>query len=507
MKLLNFQSQNLVVDYISFNIQGSNNPKPIAKYLFEKFNFNSTIAKGFDGREKSLFYDNRNQHQVSFRQYVYDPESKSYWVGTKINFSRKHAVYFYSFIKKHQFDWNLFELKNTSLGRIDLHYFRKSKITDQNDQVEHFMEKCCQRIRAKSKRRKAKWGRESNGLILKIGSRSSSNYYRVYQKSNGLEFELELKNELVKSFQKLLVDNCIKEFEHDLSKYFYRQSFKSLNLNTCYMDWLLDWYRKASEKQNITGLLTTYLKNENLNSSKNKELTFNLLRFLSFIKSQKSSKRSLDDQVYYITNFLVSDFTRYIGVDDKSHYQRKKVLQILQDLQIFKLQTFKTTLENFDDGEFCSSVMIPYFKVKKKGKVWTVTVAVGKQLLSYEYPYHFTNYFTSWKDKYQCQVKFQILQTISTYHLEKQLPVEDFLKPFNVSNKKQTEIKELILEALNKLINSQLIQPQFKIIKKDGSVSVIQNTKLTLRLITQSRVIYLEEIVHYKDLFNKFEAG
>ena len=86
------------------------------------------------------------------------------------------------------------KLKNASLGRIDLHYFRKSKITDQSDQLENFMEKCCQRIRAKSKRKKAKWERESNGLVLRIGNRSSSNYYRVYQKQNGLQFELELKN-------------------------------------------------------------------------------------------------------------------------------------------------------------------------------------------------------------------------------------------------------------------------------------------------------------------------
>jgi len=56
-------------------------------------------------------------------------------------------------------------------------------------------------------------------------------------------------------------------------------------------------------------------------------------------------------------------------MDYKSHYQRKKVLQILQDLQIFKLQTLQTTLESFDDREFQNSVLIPYFKVKKKGKV------------------------------------------------------------------------------------------------------------------------------------------
>jgi hypothetical protein len=135
-----------------------------------------------------------------------------------------------------------------------------------------------------------KWGLESNGLVLRIGNRSSSNYYRLYQKQNGLQFELELKNQLVKSFQKLLTDNSIQEFEHNLSKHFYRQSFESLNLNSYYMDWLLDWYRKASHNQNTIGLLTTYLKNDN------KELTFNFLRFLSFLQSQtkKSYTRSFN---------------------------------------------------------------------------------------------------------------------------------------------------------------------------------------------------------------------
>ena len=186
------------------------------------------------------------------------------------------------------------KFKNVSLGRIDLHYFRKSKINDQSEQLENFMDKCYQRIRAKSKRIKAKWELESNGLVLRIGNRSSSNYYRVYQKQNGLQFELELKNQLVKSFQKFLMDNSFQQFEHNLSKHFYQQSFESLNLNSYYMDWLLHWYRQSSPKQNTIGLLSTYLKNDN------KELTFNFLRFLSFLQSQtkKSYTRSFDDQVY-----------------------------------------------------------------------------------------------------------------------------------------------------------------------------------------------------------------
>lgn len=108
-----------------------------------------------------------------------------------------------------------------SLGRIDLHYFRKFKINDQSDQLENFVDKCSQRRRAKSKRRTAKWELELNGLVLRIGNRSSSNYYRVYQKQNELQFELELKSQLVKSFQKFLMDNSFQQFEHNLSKHFY----------------------------------------------------------------------------------------------------------------------------------------------------------------------------------------------------------------------------------------------------------------------------------------------
>jgi DNA relaxase NicK len=189
--------------------------------LFEKFNFNSTFAKGQNETPKSWFYLPVNQHQVSFRQLEYDPSSKSFWEGTTIHFSGINAAQFYKIIQAQKFDWNILKSKNASLGRIDLHYFRKSKITDQSDQLELFMEKCCQRIRDKSKRRKVKWGLESNGLVLRIGNRSSSNYYRVYQKQNGLQFELELKNQLVKSFQKILFDNSIEEFEDSLSKHFY----------------------------------------------------------------------------------------------------------------------------------------------------------------------------------------------------------------------------------------------------------------------------------------------
>ena len=107
--------------------------------------------------------------------------------------------------------------------------------------------------------------------------------------------------------------------------------------------------------------------------------------------------------------FPVSDFTRYISADHKSHYQRKKVLQIFKDLEAF--QTF--TLEDFDDAEFCSSVIIPYLKVKKKGRLWTVNGAIAKELYEYKYPFQINEYFLTWKTIYQFQVKSQIIIVIT----------------------------------------------------------------------------------------------
>ena len=57
-----FESENLVVDWIGFNIQGlldRKQVKQIAKYLFQNFGFNSTLAVGLDGKEEILFNDSR----------------------------------------------------------------------------------------------------------------------------------------------------------------------------------------------------------------------------------------------------------------------------------------------------------------------------------------------------------------------------------------------------------------------------------------------------------------
>lgn len=88
---------------------------------------------------------------------------------------------------------------------------------------------------------------------------------------------------------------------------------------------------------------------------------------------------------------------------------------------------------------------------------------------------------------------------IAKNSLKKEFYIQEFLKGFNLFNKKQTQIKQMIIEAISKQIKSQLIQPQFKIIQKDGSIRKIN--KLQTQNITQIKVIFFYENIQYKSLF------
>ena len=146
-----------------------------------------------------------NHFQVCFEQYEYNPEFKNFWLESKINFSGTNADYFYNLVKKGQVDWTIF--KEVSLSRFDIHYFRQSTSVDSNHQVKDFIESACNRIREKLNRKKVSFDTTREPYILKVGSRFSSNFYRVYQKTKninhsvsterteGLKFKLKMKKD------------------------------------------------------------------------------------------------------------------------------------------------------------------------------------------------------------------------------------------------------------------------------------------------------------------------
>ena len=90
MKFLNSQSQNVVVNWISFNIKGLPDPLIIARRLSKHF----TSHVLMDDVPSIGFHGFKKKYKVSIPQYT-----KGYWVGTKIIFSGKDAVYFYKLIK------------------------------------------------------------------------------------------------------------------------------------------------------------------------------------------------------------------------------------------------------------------------------------------------------------------------------------------------------------------------------------------------------------------------
>ena len=63
------------------------------------------------------------------------------------------------------------------------------------------MNRCCQKTFARSKKNIAEYTRNHQGLILRIGARKSPNHYRVYQATNGLRFELEMKKTIIQKYQ------------------------------------------------------------------------------------------------------------------------------------------------------------------------------------------------------------------------------------------------------------------------------------------------------------------
>ena len=330
--------------------------------------------------------------------------------------------------------------------------------------------------------------------------RDSSNYYRIYQTKHGVKFELELKNpfrseatSLVQSFQSFLFNNQIEIFEQKLALHFYKLSINQIKLNSCYTDWLVSWIRGISQKPDQNILETTYLENKIDISFAEKELIYNLFRVLYFLQSYKDKMEKLiiNKDSYCTISFPLADLVTYLHMDKKNKRHTKKVSQILK-----KLVKLDPIIENFSDIHFRALVLFPNIKVVQKGRISIVHMTLVEELFSYKYPSYLTDYFNQWKNKYEFHVQFEILRTMSTYSLQKKFHVQEFLIEFNISNHKQT-----VIQSLEELSKKDIIKPFFKIIQKDGGL--IQTTKLTSKLITKSHVIYLEEILHYKDSINQ----
>jgi hypothetical protein len=341
------------------------------------------------------------------------------------------------------------------------------------------MNKCCQKTFARSKKNFAEYTRNAQGLILRIGSRKSPNHYRVYETPNGLRFELEMKKAILQDF--LFIDH-LKNFEDKLTRHFYAHSKKILILDDSYTDWLIDYSRKTEKP--INSLVTSYLTSNTLNEKS----VFRLLQFLSFSFSRRYSiyEKDLFSQKYYVIQFPVKDFMDFIQIENKNHYQLKKIIDFLHDLQ-----NNIPPVTIFSDNYFRSAASIPFVEIQKEHKSLVAKVLIAEQLYWYQYPFSFPSSFISYQTNHELQVKLRIIQCMSTNSLEKVFHAIDFLEQFNVSTQKQAHIKKLIVESFHQLQEHNRIENQFKLITKSGLIKEIN--KISPLRVGQSKTILFYE--------------
>jgi hypothetical protein len=446
---------------------------------------------------KSLIWNDYNSYQ-----FFVEPCLNPHWVGILISFSGENATYFYQFIKEKKVNWNSFcdsvnSLQFLSLSRFDIHYFRQTFQTD--DDLHQYMTACRDK-RLQNTRFTAWNGRKEQGLIAKFGNRSSNNHYRIYDKTQGVEFELEIKNNLIKSFQKDFFSNNFKEFETKIANHYFRQSKKYLcydNYDSCYNDWLIIWIRKQRPEHNSLGLVTDYKTlNERISSlimlyyHANQSIDsdfLTLLQFLSFCKYQIQDKTLTEDQKHYRVEFLVQDLMHFMQ-RKMNYYQLEQTVLFLK-----KLQDLNLLIEDISSVCYVRVSAFPYLKFSGKGFKIVVEVDIIEDLVFYNYPYWFPASFIIPKNHYDQKVICQIIESFSVVGYQKTFPVQEFFEKAKNSNQIKAKLRKYIIERLRQLVEANIIRSNFWIVYPKGFQKSV--TTLTPELFLEIEFLILEEIL------------
>jgi hypothetical protein len=490
---ISFDSKDLKVDYLSFNLQFNdiNKIQKVANYLMDAFGYKTILLNQLTEERSRLVKNNKNSCSGEFII-----NSSKYWAGTILRFTGDNAQCFYKDLKFQKLDWSIFDLENTNLGRIDLCYDRKLKPSDTN--LNLFLENSRQQIIAKK-------GNLSVTLdgILRVGKRASPNFFRVYLRENGrdLRFEMEVKKNVVKRFQHYLFTGQVEIFEEFVTQHFYNQAIELFDIENCYADWLLVNFRIVKklpiQEVLVNSFSLSYLTYKPVHDFDLLEVEFfyRLVQLLNYLKSLEITSKSIlmGDQSYQTFQFPVNDFLKFIGRSKENHYQIKKLVMFLKSLQ-----RMKPILENFSDGGFRSYVAFPFLKVERS-RSWLVELTICKELYLYRYPFYLPKNFLNYQNNFELEVKFILLQSFSNILIQKEFPTQEFLERVSVSNSKSAKLKKYIVKFLHELKNSKAIEPEFKILTKRNEVKTVN--VLTSTLVSQSiSIFYRENIkINYKN--------
>jgi hypothetical protein len=472
MSVITLDSENLQLDWVSFNLKGLIDPKIIAGRLLKYFTphvlMDDVPSIGYHGFKK--------KYKVSIHQYT---GSKGYWIGTRIIFSGKNASYFYKLLKTGKFDWSLlkFEEHILSLGRIDLCFSRPNGWSHTSKLFDTFLVDSRNQIQDHTTTRYMKLHDFPDGKMLKVNRRNNSLHYRVYQKNERVRFELELKHRQTKLVQDYLFQNQLAIFEDHLVRQYFKYSGKVLRLDYVYTDWILDFQRRLQDNLNYQSLVTSYLESQLIKEQEEEKGFFHLLQFLSFVKSLKLNpfkdckKYRLKEQFYYELKFPLSQFVKFTGMHLSNHSEREKLI-----LYFYQLQKLDPIVKVFSDRAFRSYVCFPYVKCNNpSGKSWVVEVLVAEELFSFPYPFQLPKSFLNSANKHDLRLKVRLMKSLAVSEREKRLDLQEFFNKVSISipNNHLIQIKKNIIKLLNELVENNIIQNKIEIELKSGKIRTI----------------------------------
>lgn len=497
MKLLNFESQNLMVDWISFNIQGLPDPETIASGLSKHFTPHVLI----DDVPSISYHGLKKKYKVSIRQYT---GSKSHWVGTQITFSGKDAARCYNLIKTQKLDLGtlMMDQHTLSLGRIDLYFSRTNGPNDTIKLFDAFLVDSRTQIQDHTTTRHIKLQDFPDGKMLKVNRRNNSLHYRVYQKDQGVRFELEFKYRQTKLVQDYLFNNQLDVFEYELVLQYFKYSKRVLRSDYSYTDWILDFQRRYQATTAFRPLVASYLENEVIKNQEEEERLFHLLQFLSFVKSLKLNpfkdcqKHKIKNQFYYELKFPLIKFVTFTGIQLSNHCEREKLI-----FYFYQLQKLGPIVKVFSKMAFRSYVCFPYVNcANPSGNSWTIEVLAAEELFCYPYPFQMPASFLCSTNKNDLRLKVLFMKSLAISGQKKRLNLKKFFNKINVRNDPLIKIKKNIIRLLSELVENKIIQNEVEIILKSGKKKDTLIQKLTSSDITR-RIKYLQ----FYEIFQKIE--
>ena len=98
-------------------------------------------------------------------------------------------------------------------------------------------------------------------------------------------------------------------------------------------------------------------------------------------------------------------------------------------------------------------------------------MVVGEEFYFYNYLFFFPDSFLIYKNKYDLEIKLQLIEGFSQVELKKIFPVKKCLNQFSVSNKDLTKIKKRLIDSFFELKDSELIENEFSLTFKNGSLN------------------------------------